>query len=553
MSATAVTVAPNLYRACLDVADSTVTITFSGFDDACSSFKKHHVFGSELGVSYTIMATINQKNITSISFKLPNTNPTWSFYFETLFLCNGVDSISSNTIKVDTEKPEIVQLDSVSIDFNTQKIIVGWGKNPSDDTKGYRIYKNIGGNSGGINSLIGDTSSTFYTVKNLSVTNKNQITMASFDSCNLFSPIDSFHSPMVLSTMLDTCSKTANLIWSKYVGWNTLNQKLYYSINNSPYTPKTIDKNNSSYSFIGINSGDSVCFFIRALNGTKSSSSNISCVKIKTFQLPQTTYLSQVTITPSGVATIECMLEEAGDADSIVLFNTTTGNERLVGSQKLTPNGRNFYTWEDNLALPNARKELYFVRTYAPCIGGSSGTQTANTIYLSIQEDYLSWNPYVNWSGEISGYNIWGYNGSTWNQIATTLETSFQNSDTTIQCFYVEAVEVINIYGYYRTSTSNKVCVKRSPKFWIPNAINPKSSNNTFTVVSPNIDYSASSFFIYNRWGEIIFRTNDLRSGWNLSYSPDHKIMTGLYFYDISITDLNGHKHYFTGTLSIIN
>lgn len=544
----AVTSAPVLLRACLDNNDSTVTIDFSALSDLCGSFVEHHVYGSETGTNYKLLYTENHSGATAVKFKLPNANPTWSFYFDTRFLCNGVDSDISNTIKVDITKPDLIEIDSVSIDVATQKLVVGWQKNPAPDTKGYRIYRNV--NS--VNSIIGDTVDTQYIVKNQNVTQKLAVTLATFDSCNLFSAISSGHSAMILSTSLDPCTKTASLSWSKYVGWDVDNQHVFTSTNGGPYSSQAIDGSKLSSSYPGLNFGDSVCFYVRATkNGATpiTSSSNVSCVKLDKPALPKTTYLSQVTVSDESTIDIEVYVENQGLSDSIVLYKVAKP-DKVVGSLKLST-GDAFYFWKDQPVKTNKKFETYFVRTFAPCLGGTSTSLNSNSIHLKIDGEELSWNGYTNWDGGVQDYSVYAYDGSTWNIIANTQDLFYTNTDTTLQCFYIEAVENQNAFGFLRTSQSNTVCAKRDPIFFVPNTLNPLSQNNTFRVIGPSIDKSQSTMSIFNRWGEIIFTTNNVDEGWSVDASKTF-IPLGVYFYDVALLDLNGNKHRLSGSVRVI-
>jgi len=83
---------------------------------------------------------------------------------------------------------------------------------------------------------------------------------------------------------------------------------------------------------------------------------------------------------------------------------------------------------------------------------------------------------------------------------------------------------------YYVTQTvtnnyacSNKVSllVRVLPefRFWIPNAFTPGNKDNLNDVFKPIVigveDYT---FMIFNRWGQLIFQTNDTEAGWNGTY-----------------------------------
>ena len=541
--------APNLVRACLNPSDSIVTLDFGPTVDACGSFDHHTVFASENGVTYSPFSSVINISVTQVQFKLPNANATWSFYLMSTYLCNGVDSVSSDTLSLDISEPPISSIDSVSIGVATQNVVIGWTKNPATDTKGYRLYTL----SNAINSRLGDTSLNAYVVTNQNVTLKTRYTLAAFDSCNLFSPISSPHSPITLSSSLDTCSRSAQLSWTPYEGWVTNKQVVYASLNGSTFQPLTasVAANSTKFQYTDIRTGDSLCYFVRAYSAAPqsfSSSSNVSCIKMEEYRLPEVVYLSQVTVESKDEIKIECYVENNGPSDSLVFYRWD-GSETQLSSGKLL-NGSNFYSFSDNNVSTDYQAYEYRVRTFAPCLGATNASSIGNSIHLQIDGGNIQWNEYANWDVGVQEYEVLGLS-STWNTITTTTDLSYQNTDTTIQCFQVVAKEEPNQYGFVRESRSNIVCADREPKFFIPNALNPLSPNNTLTVKGPSIDPSSFEMIVFNRWGEQIFKTSDINEGWKVDDSGPY-IPLGVYFYDISLEDLKGNRHRLNGSIRII-
>ena len=74
---------------------------------------------------------------------------------------------------------------------------------------------------------------------------------------------------------------------------------------------------------------------------------------------------------------------------------------------------------------------------------------------------------------------------------------------------------MINIFGCPNTA---ELLIKVLPefRFWIPNAFTPGNGDDMNDVFKPKVigvvDYT---FMIFNRWGELIYKTNDTEAGWN--------------------------------------
>jgi gliding motility-associated-like protein len=87
--------------------------------------------------------------------------------------------------------------------------------------------------------------------------------------------------------------------------------------------------------------------------------------------------------------------------------------------------------------------------------------------------------------------------------------------------------------------------------FYVPNAFTPDGNefNNVFIpFVSNSFDSQSYTFFIFNRWGEIIFESRDISKGWDGTYNGRLQ-QNGLYTWKISckskdldeINEYHGH------------
>ena len=114
----------------------------------------------------------------------------------------------------------------------------------------------------------------------------------------------------------------------------------------------------------------------------------------------------------------------------------------------------------------------------------------------------------------------------------------------------IYSVEVIDIYGCVNTDTMTLTVI--NPSFWVPNAFTPgESTNNIFFVRGEGIN--GFEFWIFNRWGETIFSSNDMGSGWNGSHQMSDKMMPeGAYVYTIKGTMTNGDPVNVNGLVNLI-
>jgi len=101
-------------------------------------------------------------------------------------------------------------------------------------------------------------------------------------------------------------------------------------------------------------------------------------------------------------------------------------------------------------------------------------------------------------------------------------------------------------------SISNEVQVAKRLHIHVPNAFSPDGDgiNDLFSAVSDGVeDYTMS---IYNRWGEVVYHSNDIKESWDGSFKGTLSIQDA-YVYVIEARGIEDEK--FTrlkGTVSLI-
>ncbi len=88
---------------------------------------------------------------------------------------------------------------------------------------------------------------------------------------------------------------------------------------------------------------------------------------------------------------------------------------------------------------------------------------------------------------------------------------------------------------------------------YVPNIFTPNGDNvnDNFFLKGNNI--SSSNMKIFNRWGSIVFETDDAKTGWNGIIQNNKKTADdGVYFYLIEITLENNRTYKFNGNVTLI-
>jgi gliding motility-associated-like protein len=138
---------------------------------------------------------------------------------------------------------------------------------------------------------------------------------------------------------------------------------------------------------------------------------------------------------------------------------------------------------------------------------------------------------------------LWGDGTST--PYCDTTHT-YQN----VEVYFIKQI-VSNSFGCTDTAYA-KIAIVPPFYFWLPNAFTPDENNlnDVFKPVLEGVyDYS---FTIFDRWGEMIFRTNDYKEGWDGTHQGQ-LAMNDVYVYKISFKDVWKNKtHEYTGAVTLV-
>lgn len=558
----AVDSAPRIKRVCLNVADSVASVYWEEVNDACASFTDYSIYGREDKFSlFQLLKKENNINTNSTQIKLPN-RKRWEFFIVVNKGCNGIDSFSSDTIFLDNEEPTRWQLDSVSVDQNTQKVIAGWSTHDTTDVEGYFIY-NV---EGGSNSLIGNENDLYFEGVTEDPSQK-AIThlISAYDSCGNTSPLSLPSTTIFLTQSIDTCANQMTYTWTPYVGWNSIQEYiLYVSTNGNPY--QNMGKTNSNTQTITYlyTPGDNYCAYVRAINGENnsiSSSSNRVCQSTNALIKPNTLYIRKVTVENHDSLKIYSIQEPS--IDSMVLQRQTAGEGWVeINNIKPVPNN---YSYTDINAMFNTSVYEYRLISFNSCGQKTDTSNVSKNVLLTLENDdtELQWTPYSTFLNGTNEYSVVkSTNSSTWNNEARVIENGQTNythtpNSTTDQdgnafCYCVMAIEGgTNTMGYQDTCLSNLVCTKGEFVHYIPNAFKPTGVNTTFLPYFQNIEETSYSLRIANRWGEIVFESSDPEIGWDGNYNGTTCPM-GVYVYVIQALGKDGNIINKSGSLTLI-
>lgn len=199
------------------------------------------------------------------------------------------------------------------------------------------------------------------------------------------------------------------------------------------------------------------------------------------------------------------------------------------------------------------------VTSYEGCIGyldsiGAlevSPIPTANFSYSP--NPVLMFNPVV----LMNNTSVDAVNYQWFFQDANILSSTEENPQITYPEGVVAEYEVTLVaYSFFGCTDTIVKIVSVNPEvvLYAPNTFTPDGDafNQTWRVYMEGIDIYQFNLLVYNRWGEIVFESNDLEYGWDGTYNGQ-SVQAGTYVWTIEAKNLyNDSKHNWTGHLNLI-
>ena len=124
---------------------------------------------------------------------------------------------------------------------------------------------------------------------------------------------------------------------------------------------------------------------------------------------------------------------------------------------------------------------------------------------------------------------------STWEPDYMLSCTFCNNSAAIVPSSITYYATIANQYGCV---AKDSVEIKVTPTIYIPNSFSPNGSGINDVFKPEYSGYVEIELLIFNRWGENIFRTNELGVGWNGTYK-NVNCELGVYTYKLIATDIN--------------
>ncbi len=506
-----------------------------------------------------------------------------SFIISILILF-AVSKVSANCTTNFIAAPVV---DSITVD-TAGNVTICWQTVVDPDLDHYAIYmfNPITGANDSIDEVNAPANCyTFPAGLNNSDIESLELSVVALDNCPTpNSNTSSYHNTIFLEHTIDKCAASVDLNWNAYddfsSGTNVL-YKVFLSVNAGVYTSvgSTLG---TSFTYSGIVQGNNYNFFVRAYenNGVgpySSSSNDVQINSVDFFKDPQFNYLYTATVVDSQQINLQFYVDTTADVSYYNVKRKTTLSEPYIIIATVGDyTGMNpLVTYTDYDVTAKSTHYYYEIETINVCGQLKYTSNIGKTIWLKAEADSvaekntLTITKYDGWLGMVDNYQIYRAVNGVWDN--TPIATLAVFGDTTIYednimnvtqgdgefCYRVEAKErnIPHVGSLpYAISTSNESCVKHQPLIFVPNAFAPQSSfNATFKPILTFSDPDGYLFQVYNKWGQLVFETQDINEAWNGAFENSGKICpVDTYVYVIRFTSAKGKEFKKTGAVTML-
>lgn len=517
--------------------------------------------------------TLSSANANSFTHVNANGNSnTYFYYVETVCDCGGVFNYAySDTL--DNRDPVAPIINHVTVSGNTTTI--NWAPSTSPETYAYVLYYvDISGNHI-IDTIYGHNNTNF--TDNSPGRNPTQssfaYTIAAMDHCNTLGVFNLFPQNTIhLNGIQDRCAQTVTLTWNAYKNWpaGVAKYRVWGSLNAGP--PQHLGTLNAgATSFTQhVNDGEQWCFEIHAIEtgAIDSSTSNRICQTISNVQAPSYNQAVSCSVNNNQASIlISWKADPTADLSHFLVKHKTKQSTtyNTVATVNAIPGTTNSYTYTHSGV--NVKEENdYLIIAYDSCGQPFYGTHCLNGILegytTSDNINHLSWTKIALDSMILDSIHVLRKVGvasatNIHSGLATELTyaddiSSFAGSEDelcyTIQYFYHSPQIPFNTAFH---SISNEWCGSPITEVFFPNSIFPKGNSTAFRPVLTFPDFSAYEFSIYNRYGQVIFKTNTYSESWDGKMNGEF-VPAGDYTYILSYTKPNGRNYHQQGNVVVI-
>jgi hypothetical protein len=473
----------------------------------------------------------------------------------------------------DVTPPSIPVLVAATVDTSNGLSGITWQPSPELDTDGYIVVWNTPGGGVIIDTIYGQNNTVYTWPSSLADQGPESFTVASFDTCQVGEPpspntsaTGPAHTTVHVSTSYDRCAARMTLEWTPYGGWEVATYRVFVQVDGGPWNLLANVPGDQFTHVQDVVPFRNYCYVVKSIQegGSNTSLSNKVCRRTDYPPIPGDNYIRSVSVTGPTQITLIDSVDVTSQAGSYLIERSANGGpyEAMIN---FPGTAGPLITWVDTEVDPSTVGYLYRVAVLDSCGVEATTSNIAGNMLLSAVPDLygvntLRWNGYAEWAGTVGVYTIYrSIADGPFEPLAVVAEPTWSYVDdvsaytatTGRFCYYVEAQEVGSPVGINASSLSNVACAVQQDLVYIPNAFIVGGANPVFIPVLSFVDISDYELSIINRWGQVIWTSNDPATGWN-GVVGSNTAPIGVYGYYCTFSTGDGRVREERGTVTLL-
>lgn len=469
----------------------------------------------------------------------------------------------------DNIPPDRPLLTYVTVDTLTNNTLIYWTESSSPDLEWYYLYYEV-------NTVNGPEGVKFDSVAPGITSYVHVIDASEEPMIYSISAIDTsgnesvrtpgFHSTIQADIHYDSCFDAIQLSWNKYTGWgNNLSGYRVYSrtLNGAYGNPVGVGKNDSTAIFNNIAQNTRYYFFVEAIkNDTLVSRSALANKYTYMPGPPDNFELTDVDVLSPGTVQINFNFTDTSDINDFRLMRSVSETADFIALETKTDlaSGKNYFV--DSI-VTGSDHYYYRIGALNSCNKIINQTNYGKNIvldgYNQNMENILNWNLYGDWDPGVEEYQVLGFNNDGSNFVIYNAGSGEDNYIHNLRDYFGTGFEGLLRYqvtakktGEELYSVSNILEVEVNTGITVPNAFTPNQDgrNDTFKPVFTLLP-AKYLMVIYDRYGIIVFKTENPEEGWDGRINGGEMAIEGVYVYHIQYTSHNGTSYEKTGQLTL--